>query len=49
MDERLLAVVSLSFGVGETNCAQGKVALSCRQKPLLTKQLWFTHNIGNRI
>ena len=22
-DERLLAVVSLSFGVGETNCSQG--------------------------
>ena len=25
MDERLLAVVSLSFGVGETNCSQGTV------------------------
>ena len=23
-NERLLAVVSLSFGVGETNCSQGK-------------------------
>ena len=24
------------------------VALPCHQKPLFTKQLWFTHNIGNR-
>ena len=24
-DERLLALVSLSFGIGETNCSQGKI------------------------
>ena len=30
MNERLLAMVSLSFGVGETNCSQGSFsAVSC--------------------
>ena len=44
-DPELLPRVAIALTVGQS---AAKVALPCHQKPLLTKQLWFAHNIANR-
>ena len=44
-DPDLLPRVAIALTVGQS---ADQVALPCYQKPLFTKQLWFTHNIGNR-
>ena len=44
-DPDLLQRVVIALTVGQS---AAWVALPCHQKPLLTKKLWFTHNIGNR-